>query len=37
MNEYLIYENEIEEDIVCPLCEGSHGNNSQCQRNDYHG
>ncbi len=23
-----------DEQFVCPMCEGSHGNNSQCQRND---
>jgi hypothetical protein len=23
-----------EEDVVCFLCEGQHGNNSNCQRND---
>lgn len=28
------YKIEPEEDIVCILCEGQHGNNSQCQRND---
>lgn len=23
-----------ETDIICPMCEGSHGNNTNCQRND---
>ncbi len=29
-----IYKQEPESDIICMLCEGSHGNNTQCQRND---
>ncbi len=24
----------VDEQFVCPMCEGSHGNNSNCQRND---
>lgn len=31
MNEQ--YEQTEEQVIVCTLCEGSHGNNTECQRN----
>ena len=24
----------VDEQFICPMCEGSHGNNSNCQRND---
>lgn len=24
----------VDEQFVCPMCEGSHGFNSNCQRND---
>jgi hypothetical protein len=38
MREETIQQNLIElqdeNKFICPLCEGSHGNNSNCQRND---
>jgi hypothetical protein len=31
---WYLYERKSEKDIVCQLCEGQHGNNTNCQRND---
>lgn len=31
---YMGFDTEVAPDSVCVLCEGSHGNNTQCQRND---
>jgi hypothetical protein len=29
-----LFERKNGTEVICPLCEGSHGNNSNCQRND---
>jgi hypothetical protein len=31
---YIYEEEQASQEVVCILCEGMHGNNSQCQRND---
>lgn len=27
-------ETQVNQEVVCILCDGTHGNNSNCQRND---
>ncbi len=35
--QYLYLQRQDENEFICPLCEGSHGNNSQCQQGgDYY-
>jgi hypothetical protein len=30
---YIYKEGQVNQELVCILCEGTHGNNSDCQRN----
>ena len=32
--EQCVEQTQVDQEIVCILCDGTHGNNSNCQRND---
>lgn len=31
---HYLEETQADQEVVCVLCEGQHGNNTNCQRND---